>query len=272
MRKSILRNARVRGAARAVPGLSPAYHGVRRRLIRARGTARLDYPGARVRIKTDTAEIVKMRITPVAKEPWTVDWIERNLRAGDVLYDIGANVGVYALIAAAFEPEAHVLAFEPGYATFASLCENVQLNGQDARVTPLPVALGERTRLGSLALRDTVAGAAIHALDGLGGVYDQPVLVASLDDLVEQFSLPAPTLVKLDVDGGEGAVLAGARGLLRRRELRSVIVEVETDQTDAVLRELDDAGFELTSRIDEREGQPLPGVWYGTFARPNGAA
>jgi hypothetical protein len=93
-------------------------------------------------------------------------------------------------------------------------------------------------------------------------------LVYSLDSLIGMFSLPTPTLIKLDVDGSEAAVLAGARETLRRPELRSLVVEVETATTDVVVSELASAGFVLSCRIDDRFGEPLPGIWYGIFERP----
>jgi FkbM family methyltransferase len=267
MLRVIRADPRVRALARSVPGLSPLWHGVRKRIVLARGTARLDYPRATLRVRARTRAIVDLRLTPTDKEPWTVAWIERNLGPGDVLYDVGANIGVYSLIAAAIEPHANVVAFEPAYATFAELCENLQLNGVGERVLALPLVLGDRTRIGTLRYHDTAAGAAIHRLDATGGAYSQPVLVHAVDDLIERFGLAAPTLVKLDVDGGETAVLAGARRTLARPELRSLIVEVEDEQTEGVLATLQEAGFRVVSRIDERAGSPLPGVWYGVFER-----
>lgn len=249
--------------------MSPVYHAVTRWFIRRRGTATLDYPNAHIRVHATTTEVLHLRLRPLAKEPWTVEWIEEHLRPGDVLYDIGANIGVYTLIAAAkARGSATVVAIEPGYANFGGLCDNLLLNGMTDGVIPLPTLLGERTRLGSLAYRDTSAGAAIHVLDGNEGAYTQPMLVYALDDLLDQFDLPAPTLIKLDVDGAEGLVLAGASKTLRRPELRSLVVEVETDQTEAVLGALESAGFSLARRIDERYGEPLPDVWYGIFERP----
>jgi FkbM family methyltransferase len=268
---SVVRNVRrhphARALARSVPGLSRAYHATRRTAIRARGVATLDYPGAPIRIRASTQEIVRSRLTPYAKEPWTVDWIDRNIAAGDVLYDIGANVGVYSLIAAkASRGAASVVAFEPAFANYAALCENIVLNAAGDSVTPLPVLLGESTRLGSLGYSGTNAGTALHVLDG-DGMHTQASLVYALDELVETFGLPAPTLLKLDVDGAEGAVLAGAHKSLRRPELRSLVVEVDSGSTDEVLRQLGDAGLQLTQRIDERDGRPLPGIWYGVFDR-----
>jgi FkbM family methyltransferase len=262
----LIRNKRVRSIGRVVPGLSPLYHFALKKALIARGVARVDYAGASIKVRATSEEIVHLRLRPVAKEPWTVDWIEQSLRPGDVLYDIGANVGNFALIAAAIS-DARVVAIEPAYATYASLCENVQLNGFDDRIVALPIVLGEEARLGALSYRDTEAGAAIHSLDGSGGAYDQPVLVFTLDGLIGTFDLPKPTLIKLDVDGAEGMVLAGAGETLRLPSLRSVLIEVEDEQTDAVLRAVDAAGLKLERRIDERYGEKLPGVWYGIFGR-----
>lgn len=264
----LIRDKRLRAIGRYVPGLSPVYHFVLKQYALRRGVARVDYGGADIRVRVTSEEIVHLRLRPVAKEPWTVEWIEQSLRDGDAFYDIGANVGDYALIAAAIGgPATRVVAIEPAYATYASLCENVQLNRLTGKIIPLPVVLGEAARVGALSYSDTAAGAAIHSLDGSGGSYDQPVLVFALDELVRQFGLPAPTLIKLDVDGAESAVLAGASETLRSPGLRSLLVEVEEAQTDGVLSALAASGLTLTRRIDERHGEPLPGVWYGVFER-----
>jgi FkbM family methyltransferase len=266
--RPLLDDARVRAGARRVPGLSRTYWGVRRRIAQWRGVARLDYAGAHIVVRVDTKAIFRSRLHPVAKEPWTVQWLERNLRAGDVLYDVGANIGDYALIACAIEPASHVVALEPAFANYDALCRNVLLNRMTDAITPLPLGLGEATRLASLACEMTDAGAATHALDGGGkAAYRQPTLVYSLDDLVESFGLPAPTLVKIDVDGSERAVLEGAAATLSRPEARSVIVEVDVSQTELVGAQLREMGFALTARYDERDGMPLPDIWYGVFDR-----
>lgn len=251
---------------RRVPGVQAAVRELRTRRNARQELVALDYAAATIHMRPSSRRIASMRLTPVAKEPWTVDWIERTVGDGDVLYDIGANVGDYALIAAKVgKKRAKVVAFEPGAATFASLCENIVLNDEAETIVPVPLVLGEASRMGTLGYSELQAGGAGHGLDAASSVYAQPVLVAALDDLIERFELPAPTLIKLDVDGAEAAVLAGAGRTLSRPELRSLIVEVETANTDAVLRALEH--FELVERFDTRDGVPLPDVWYGVFER-----
>lgn len=258
----------MRAAGRAIPGLAPLYHPLAQRLILWRGVAALDYTREKVIVRADSRATVPMRLYPAAKEPWTVRWLEENVRPDDVLWDVGANIGAYALIGAKLGRGTTVVAIEPGYATFAALCDNVVLNRLGDAIVPLPVVLGDTTGRGTLGYHDTAAGAALHALDSArASVYRQPVLIHTLDDLVARFDLPPPTLLKLDVDGAEGSVLAGAPETLRRPELRSAIVEVEAAQTEAVTSRLAAAGLELVERHDDRDGRPLPGIWYGIFSR-----
>jgi FkbM family methyltransferase len=263
------RNPQLRAVARKTPGLSAAYHGVRKGWIQRRGIARLDYVGGGLKIRSGTREIVNLRLHPLRKEPWTVRWLERNLRTDDVLYDIGANVGVYSLIAAhVSRRRARIVAIEPAYGNYAELCENLLLNDAQDVVVPLPLVLCAERRLGSLSYRDTTPGAAMHTLDAAEpGAYRQPVLVYPLDDLVDLFDLPVPTLIKLDVDGSEAAVLEGAERTLRDPALRSLVVEVDVAQTDRVTDLLDRAGFTMAERYDDRDGVPLPDIWYGIFDR-----
>jgi FkbM family methyltransferase len=191
--------------------------------------------------------------------------MQKRLRDDDVLYDVGANVGVYSLIAAAIAPKARIVAFEPGYANFAALCDNISLNGATT-IAPLPIVLGESTRSATLAYSDVSAGSARHVVDGTGS-YEQPILVHTIDLLVGMFGVPAPTLVKLDVDGAEAAVLSGAANALARPQLRSLIVEIEDALSEDVCGLLTRAGFTLGERFDTRDGERLPGVWYGIFER-----
>jgi FkbM family methyltransferase len=219
-------------------------------------------------VRVPTRSVARLRVRPVEKEPWTARWLEERLRPDDVLWDVGANVGSYALIGAGLQPEAQVVAVEPEAGNYAALCENLRLNRLDGRVVALPVALAEGSRVGTLGLARPEPGAAVHRLDATGSADGvQSVLVLALDDLVGAFGLPAPTLLKIDVDGAEAEVLAGARAALAAPRLRSVLVEIDEGNGDAVVGALAEAGLPLAERVQERDGEPLPGVWYGIFTR-----
>lgn len=255
-----------RAFAKRVPPLRAAAAAVRRRRLRRYDlpAAPLDYEPHRLVVRVSSAEVARARLHPVAKEPWTVEWLQRSVRADDVVWDVGANVGAYSLIAATLGARA-VVAFEPGYATYATLCENVFLNGLERVVAPLPVALGDETKLGSFGYRDLRAGAASHTV----GSGEQALAALSLraDEAVDRLGVPAPTLVKLDVDGAEAAVLAGGESVFAAGRLRGVIVEVERAREAQLAAALGAAGLELVHRVDERDGVPLAHVFYGIYER-----
>jgi FkbM family methyltransferase len=231
--------------------------------------ARLDYDGAEIVVGVTSRDEITSRLRPRHKEPWTVRWIEQSLRPADVLWDVGANVGAYCLIAARQAVvDVRVVAVEPGYANYAALCDNVVLNGLQGRITPLPVALSERTGLAEFGYRSTEPGAAEHDLAGSrSAVYRQQLLAFRLDDLVAEFGLPSPSLLKVDVDGAEAEVLAGAATSLASPALRSALVEIQRTESEAILPILADAGLVLRERIDARDGERLRDVWYGIFER-----
>jgi len=232
----------------------------------------LDYPHADIRLRV-LSKSEAFRLRACAKEPFTVEWIETQIGAGEVFYDIGANIGVYSLVAAR-KPSgaARVFSFEPSYASIAALCANIRLNGVDADVTPMPVALSDRTAMNVISLRDAEPGAARHVL-GPGdpeegpAVFRQPVMTFRLDDLIDSVGLPPPHHIKLDVDGGELAVLEGATRTLRSSSLRSVLVEVSTELSTAVTTGLERHGLRLLSKVSVKNKAGEYAVWYGLFGR-----
>lgn len=226
--------------------------------------ARLDYSGHALFVDVASPAVAHSRLRPVAKEPWTVAWLESSLEEGDVLWDVGANIGGYSLIAAA-AGASRVVAVEPAAANFAALCDNISLNRFESVIVPLPVVLADRTALLALDEQDRRAGAT-HRLAAGGGAGRQ-VLGFALDDLISRFQLPSPALLKLDVDGAEPLVLQGAASTLASPGLRSLLIEVEARAEAEVLAATAAAGFRVAERFTERDGVTLNGVWYGIFTR-----
>lgn len=265
----VMRNGRVSGL-RLVSAVSVALEeqcGV---------TGLLDYSRREIRMVVHSHRELR-RLEACAKEPETVHWMETHLRRGDVFYDIGANVGAYSFLAWAVSGGgADIFSFEPVAATYASLCRNIMLNRCAERVRALPIALGAETSFVPLYLSSAVAGAASHSFSAPhNGLYAgnenfldalQQVLAYRLDDCVSAFAFPQPTLMKIDVDGGELDVVRGAMETLHSPELRSLVVEVDyrLNTARALIGEIKRAGFravgdfprkrpELRNVIFERE-------------------
>jgi FkbM family methyltransferase len=223
---------------------------------RAPFTARLDYPEREIYLNVNSEFEHRVRVPSCSREPETVLWIERNFHEGDVFYDIGANVGAYTLVAAArFNGLVRVCAFEPSAINFSQLVRNLTLNGCAGTVTPLPVALADSTRIDVFNYHNLVSGAALHELgapaaDSPSAVAQVPLLVFTLDDIVERFRLPAPSHIKIDVDGSESAVLAGGGRTLGASSLRTLLIEMGLDPqaNQALTDTLVGHGFALAER------------------------
>ena len=190
--------------------------------------------GARVLEFYAPSPLLRLRAAGLAtKEPDTIAWLN-GLGANDVLWDIGANVGVFALYAAAARG-ARVLAFEPSAANFFVLTRNVQLNGLSERITPYCLAVAEQTELGTINLDSADPGAAMSQF-GAAGVKSRyssalkplthGMAGVSIDDLVDRFGAPRPTAIKIDVDGLEWPILRGGDRTLAQPGVRSLMVEL----------------------------------------------
>lgn len=170
------------------------------------------------------------------KEPETIAWID-GFRPGDVLLDVGANVGTYTVYAAS---RGHrVIAIEPEAGNYALLNRNIALNGLDGEATAYCMGLGDREGLFTLNLSTTQSANSQHqlgdALDFEGKPFHpefrQGAVGTTLDALAEACGV-WPDHVKIDVDGLEAAVLRGGMRLLGSGRVRSLLVELNESRED----------------------------------------
>jgi FkbM family methyltransferase len=237
-------------------------------------TVLVDYERHALRILAESKYERRWRANACHREPFTVAWLESEIAPGDVVYDVGANVGVFSLIGATLVGDGGVVvAFEPGYASYARLCDNIALNQLSSRIVPVPIALSSASGLQAFTYRSQEPGqsrhefaAAVWRPDGAanGKHYTQPMVSVTLDEAVAHLRLPAPNLVKLDVDGAELHVLRGGHQMLTSDTCRSVFVEIDDELTNDVVALLESYGFSLESRHRRKESAQ---VWHGLFRR-----
>lgn len=185
------------------------------------------------------------------KEPVTLEWIAQ-FQPGEVLVDVGANVGMYTVWAARTRG-ARVFAFEPESLNYALLNRNIVANGLERQVTAFCAALSDRSGFGELQLSQFMAGGSCHSLDEKLDPYHRPFLPvytqgcvsATLDELVAAGKVPQPKFIKIDVDGFEPKVVRGAAQTLRAPALKSLLIEVNQNLPDHMdmVRDLDALGF-----------------------------
>jgi FkbM family methyltransferase len=177
------------------------------------------------------------------EEPATVAWLDR-LTPEDVYWDIGANVGMYAIYAAKFR-RCRTIAFEPESQNYALLVDNIVLNGVAGNCLPAIIAVADRTEVSRLRVRYITKGGAFNMFQPASATdapesfqaaqkyeqhagFDQLVFGCSVDELVNRHGLPAPTCIKLDVDGLEPNIIDGAMQTIKSGSVRSILVELNT--------------------------------------------
>lgn len=197
----------------------------------------------------------------LTKEPGTIDWLMRTVQQGDVVYDIGANIGVYTLFAARLVgPLGTVYAFEPHIANASALFENVLLNGLQHIVKVSTCALGERMAMdlfNYVSLRRGSSGSQAGHTTGETGESFEPALreIKACVPLDAISDLRKPDVIKLDVDGNELSILKGAKQLLLSAAPRSLQVEMRGSNAEQVKFFLATMGYRFSHRHDTALGQ-----------------
>jgi len=173
-----------------------------------------------------------------------LSFVRAYLRPDDLFVDVGANIGVYSLWASETQG-VDIVAFEPSTATHPRAVENVQLNGLSDRIQVRRKAVGFEPG----AIRFTTGQGAQNRVMGAG---DEE---GSDSELVEQTTLDlelgsqVPTLIKLDVEGGEIDALRG--GWVTITRYRPALI-VEVNDPDGLAAVLEELGYQTWSYDPER--------------------
>ncbi|UWQ20458.1 FkbM family methyltransferase [Jannaschia sp. W003] len=229
------------------------------------------FGGARVRVTPRAdARLLRRGWEGIARDLMLV--ADRMVRPGDAVWDIGANQGIFAFLAAyRAGPGGAVRALEadPAYADMA-FRSAAALGPSYAPVEVLCAAIADAP--GVLLFAVSSRGHARSHLVGHGGGDAAPpaaairsVVAVTGDGLLAHW--PAPALVKIDVEGAELAALEGCARLLR--DVRPVLyVEVSERNADAVTARLRAAGYALGDLQGDGSVRPAPRCTFHTVAWP----
>jgi FkbM family methyltransferase len=162
------------------------------------------------------------------------------VKPGMCVYDIGANCGQSTLsLAKAVGVWGRIVAFEPVEEVFANLTFNLKLN-PSLRVNPVCAAASEHK--GQLYFLFDRNLATQGHLCGVEPTYVLPnaktisVCSVRLDDYIQE-GWPAPQFLKIDVEGGAGSVLAGAKNLIATQR-PTIYLELHGPEEQSAVREL----------------------------------
>lgn len=168
-----------------------------------------------------------------AYEPDQEDAFLSLVKADTLVYDIGANIGVFSCLAA--KRLARVIAFEPSRFVYPYLLANIDLNNGDS-IQPVNLAVSDRA--GTVTFYETrLDNWGVGRIFQFGSASDHArntyeIAASSLDHLVKQFG--QPQVVKVDVEGAEWLIMQGATDLLRSQHPVDFLIEFHPTEIETL--------------------------------------
>lgn len=210
-------------------------------------------------------------------DPLLFDMALEMVKAGDVVWDVGANVGLFSFCASALAgPSGSALAIEPDFWLAQLLTRSARGLARSHGGTAAPVAVvcgAVAERMGISEFQIAERGRATNHLAEVSGSsqvggnrYLQQTITVSLDFLLEHF--PPPSVLKIDAEAAEVKVLQGSEKLLRAA--RPVIwCEVSPENSEAVAKLLHAHGYQIyNAALRPEERTPLRRASWHSLAIP----
>lgn len=224
------------------------------RLVRL--PARLIPAESRMRIRRGPAQGLQWIVGSAAHGCWLGTFevekqqvIARFIRPGMTIYDVGAQAGFFTLFfSRSVGQTGKVVAFEPCPRELCYLLDHLRINGV-GNVQVMQVAVGDRRQFSGFS---TDAGACMNHLCESSA---SPLIVSTIS--LDESSLPAPQLIKIDVEGAESMVLKGAINLLGEHKPVVFVALHSSEQAAACFAILEDVGYLVYDLAGTRiEGNP----------------
>lgn len=224
--------------------------------------------GTPIRMRCDLTKFVQRHIYFFGhfEQADCANWMKA-ARYANTIFDVGANVGLYSLLAATVNPTSTIYAFEPTASIQAEFETNLQLNGI------------QNVQIESFAVGSTSASGFLHRSEGPTGdnegtnyvtagklrESDTKIQMVSLDDFCRERGIERIDLLKMDIEGGEYDALIGASGLLARKAIHCLFIELlervavpqgghSTVEVKTILHQ---HGYTIY-KIEEGKAQPVP--------------
>jgi len=216
-------------------------------------TGSVNYHGQEVKFYTPTKKTAGRVKKIFRKEPITITWMD-NMKQGDTVIDIGANVGMYSLMSAVSR-KVNVYAFEPEASNYNLLCQNIRLNNVQDKVTAYCAGTLDYDGFSVLNIaqdRDVGPGGSCHTVDEeknfdlskMNVAFKQGINIVKLDTFCKQMNI-VPDHIKMDVDGLEHRVIDGAVDSIQKS--KTVIIELNINLTEHnnAVEKMKSLGFKL---------------------------
>jgi FkbM family methyltransferase len=182
-------------------------------------------PGTRMYV--DIKDFIQINIFfhKYYEKPETLVWLEM-VKQAKVIFDIGANVGYYSLIAAG-NSKANIFSFEPISSTFEKMVKNKNLN-KFVNIKPFRNVVSDKRGMAKIYLGDQLnRGMSSMIKSELLSDEFEEVEAIVLDEFCQRHSIDKVDLVKIDVEGSEMLVLGGMNKIL---DVSHPLIMIEVDK------------------------------------------
>lgn len=214
--------------------------------------ANVVYEGISLRLAVPNRKCYYFASSIGTREKDTNHWM-RDLTSTDIFFDVGANNSIFSLVASKVH-KCRSYAFEPHFASYYVSQLNLFANGLENVMSVFPVAVSDGVGLDFLWLSDRSAGKSLNNFgqmresdDALwNAVIPQGACSMPLDLIVNKLGV-CPTFLKVDVDGIESKIIAGAMNVLDDPSLKKIMIEFNKESSDDMKAffVLQDKGFVL---------------------------
>jgi FkbM family methyltransferase len=202
---------------------------------------------------------------PVESEKFVLGALQHLVHPGDVVFDVGANIGLHVRFLVQNFRAAKVVAFEPMSQNLGILQKNIRVGNCEQHVQVVQTALADfdgeaefqidNVSSASGTLGVITAGQACQARKQYGlAPLTEKVMVSRVDTLVEHEKIPIPRCIKVDVEGAEERLLRGARQTLSKYRPHLVIELHGAEAARKVVMLLLQAGYHIFGRLQTDSG------------------
>lgn len=202
-----------------------------------------------IKYSLDLYEAIDRAIFFGGWEPLSIDWIKKNVNIGDVVIEVGANVGAHSLlIAKNVYPDGQVYLFEPTDYAYCKLSKNLNLNPNLKKITKVHKTLvsNESNNFKDVTIRSSwIYNKTVETEKKMDEVLSGKT--ESLDNLFR--NIKRLNLIKIDVDGFDYKVLQGAEYLIKKFkpkifiELNDYQLRINGDSIENILNFLKKNGY-----------------------------
>ena len=195
------------------------------------------------------------------KEPETIEWIDNfKIDKKITFWDIGSNIGIYSIYAAATIDNIEVISFEPSTSNLRILSRNISINNLEKKIKIFQLPLGEnKNKFLEFSERKFNEGESHNSLDKnidfegkkLNPKNSYQIFSTNIDQVINDRILNIPDYIKIDVDGIEHLILQGGISILKDPQILEIQIEINenyTNQLNKVIEIMNECGFKFKDK------------------------